>query len=123
MYTKEQVLKKLGTFMEAKIDEMSINNSIVMVFRPIIQRATKKILCKVDKVLDYIADENGMIDIETILTEMGNNLITAANKSYPDMFDGMSIGNGKITIDIPFIDKELVFTKDDIEELKTYLMR
>lgn len=123
MYTKEQIINKLETYLNNKIDELSINNSLVMVLRPVIHRASKKVMCKLDKMLDFIADEKGMIDIETILTEVENNLITATSKSYPDVFNGISVGNGKISVDIPFINKELVFTKEDIEDLKSYLLR
>lgn len=123
MYTKEQIISKLETYLNNKIDELSINNSLVMVLRPIIHRATKKVMCKIDKMLDFIADEKGMIDVEEILNEVENNLVTAASKSYPDVFNGISVGNGKISVDIPFINKELVFTKEDIEDLKNYLLR
>lgn len=123
MYTKEQIISKLETYLNNKIDELSINNSLVMVLRPVIHRATKKVICKIDKMLDFIADEKGMIDVEEILNEVANNLVTASAKSYPDVFNGISVGNGKITVDIPFINKELVFTKEDIEDLKSYLLR
>ena len=123
MYTKEQIISKLETYVNNKIDELSINNSLVMVLRPVIHRATKKVMCKIDKMLDFIADEKGMIDVEEILNEVANNLVTASTKSYPDVFNGISVGNGKITVDIPFINKELVFTKEDIEDLKSYLLR
>lgn len=123
MYTKEQIISKLETYVNNKIDELSINNSLVMVLRPVIHRATKKVMCKIDKMLDFIADEKGMIDVEEILNEVANNLVTASSKSYPDVFNGISVGNGKISVDIPFINKELVFTKEDIEDLKSYLLR
>ena len=123
MFTKEQIINKLEAYINSKIDEMSIGNSLIMVFRLVIHRATKKVMCKIDKMLDYLADENGMIDAETILTEMSNNLITASTKSYPEVFNGITVGNGKFAIDIPFVDKQIVFTKEDIEDLKAYLLR
>lgn len=123
MYTKEQIISKLETYLNNKIDELSINNSLVMVLRPVIHRASKKVMCKIDKMLDFIADEKGMIDVEEILNEVANNLVTASTKSYPDILNGVSIGNGKISVDIPLINKELVFTKEDIEDLKSYLLR
>ena len=123
MLKKEDILKRLSEFVNNKVDEMSINNSIVMVFRPVIHRVTDKMICKVDKLLSLIADENGMIDIDAILGEIANNLITAAPKSYPDVLNGLTIGNGKIVIDVPIIDKELVLTKEDIEDLRHYLTR
>lgn len=123
MLSKEDIIKRLSEFVNNKVDEMSINNSIVMVFRPVIHRVTDKMVCKVDKLLSLLADENGMIDIDAILGEMANNLITAAPKSYPDVLNGLTIGNGKIVIDVPIIDKELVLTKEDIEDLRHYLTR
>lgn len=123
MLKKEDIIKRLSEFVNNKVDEMSINNSIVMVFRPVIHRVTDKMICKVDKLLSLIADENGMIDIDAILGEMVNNLITAAPKSYPDVLNGLTIGNGKIVIDVPIIDKDLVLTKEDIEDLRHYLAR
>lgn len=123
MFTKEQILNKIEAYINSKVDELSIGNSLVLVFRPVIHRATKKVLCKLDKFMDYVTDENGMIDIESILNEMTNNLITASTKTYPELFNGLTIGSGKITIDIPFIDKQLVLTKEDIEDLKSYLIR
>ena len=45
-------------------------------------------------------------------------------KEKADELDAaLRVGNGKFAIDIPFIDKELVFTKEDIEDLKAYLLR
>lgn len=123
MLSKEEVIKRLTEFINNKVDEMSINNSVVMVFRPVIHRVSKKVICKMEKLLSLLSDENGMIDIDGILGEMANNLITANSKSYPELLDGLTIGNGKISIDIPFIDKQLVLTKDDIEELRSYLTR
>lgn len=120
---KEDIVKRLTEFINNKVDEMSINNSVVMFFRPVIHKISKKIICKIEKLLSLLSDDNGMIDIDGILGEMANNLITANSKSYPELLDGLTIVDGKISIDIPFIDKQLVLTKDDIEELRNYLNR
>lgn len=123
MLNKEDIVKRLTEFINNKVDETSINNSVVMFFRPVIHKISKKVICKMEKLLSLLSDDNGMIDIDGILGEMANNLITANSKSYPELLDGLTIGDGKISIDIPFIDKQLVLTKDDIEELKNYLNR
>ena len=83
MLNKEDVIKRLTEFINNKVDEMSINNSVVMVFRPVIHRVSKKVICKMEKLLSLLSDENGMIDVDGILGEMTNNLITANSKSYP----------------------------------------
>ena len=123
MIAKEQILSRMTEFIKAKVDEFSMQSSVVMVFRPIIHRVSDKLICKVNKILSIIADDKGMIDIEAILNEMGNNLITAAPKEYPDILNGLKIGGGRIVIDIPFIDKELVLTKEDFNELKSFILR
>lgn len=123
MYTKEEIIKNITSYINNKIDEMSINSSLVMFLRPVLQRASKKVICKIDKMLDFLADEKGMIDAEAILGEMANNLVSSTTKSYPEVFDGLSIGGGKISIEIPFINKEVVFTKEDIEDLKRYISK
>jgi hypothetical protein len=123
MVSKEQILSRMTDFIKSKVDELSMQSSAIMIFRPVIHRVSEKLVCKVDKVLSIIADDKGMIDIESILNEIGNNLITAAPKEYPDILNGLKIGGGRIVIDIPFIDKELVLTKEDFNELKSFILR
>lgn len=42
-----------------------------------------------------IQEEDGTVDIEPLLGKMADNLIVAATKEYPDLFGGVTIGNGK----------------------------
>lgn len=48
-------------------------------------------------------------------------LIVAATKEYPDLFGGVTIGNGKIKIGIPGIDKDIVLEAADIDHFKSCL--
>lgn len=45
----------------------------------------------------------------------------AATKEYPDLFGGVTIGNGKIKIGVPGIDKDIVLEAADIDHLKSCL--
>lgn len=45
----------------------------------------------------------------------------AATKEYPDLFGGVTIGNGKIKIGIPGIDKDIVLEAADIDHFKSCL--
>lgn len=47
--------------------------------------------------------------------------IVAATKEYPDLFGGVTIGNGKIKIGIPGIDKDIVLEAADIDHFKSCL--
>lgn len=68
-----------------------------------------------------IQEEDGTIDIEPLLGKMTDNLIVAATKEYPDLFGGVTIGNGKIKIGIPGIDKDIVLEAADIDHFKSCL--
>lgn len=76
---------------------------------------------KVDKFLKMIQEEDGTVDIEPLLGKMTDNLIVAATKEYPDLFGGVTIGNGKIKIGIPGIDKDIVLEAADIDHFKSCL--
>lgn len=56
-----------------------------------------------------------------LLGKMTDNLIVAATKEYPDLFGGVTIGNGKIKIGIPGIDKDIVLEAADIDHFKSCL--
>lgn len=123
MYEVKCIVDKLTKLMNDKVAELSATNPIILVTKPIITRAGNKAICKAKDLLEMIADENGMVDIEAILDEMSNNLIVAATKEYPDIFGGLTIGNSKIKMGIPFINKEIIFEAKDIEEFKKSLKR
>lgn len=65
-----------------------------------------------------IQEEDGTVDIEPLLGKMTDNLIVAATKEYPDLFGGITIGNGKIKIGVPGIDKDIVLEAADIDHFK-----
>ena len=68
-------------------------------------------------------EENGLIDIETLLGKSIDNLIVSPVQEYPDMFKGVTIGNGKIRIGLPGINKDIVLDANDIETFKQSLVK
>lgn len=102
-------------------DELANQNALIMIFRPFIDKAADKSISKVDKFLKMIQEEDGTVDIEPLLGKMTDNLIVAATKEYPDLFGGVTIGNGKIKIGVPGIDKDIVLEAADIDHFKNCL--
>lgn len=96
-------------------------DALIMIFRPFIDKAADKSIGKVDKFLKMIQEEDGTVDIEPLLGKMTDNLIVAATKEYPDLFGGITIGNGKIKIGVPGIDKDIVLEAADIDHFKSCL--
>lgn len=123
MVSKEVIINKVIEFVDSKLSNLSSNNPIVLIFRPVIARAVNNNIGKLDNLLKLIQDDNGMIDIEGIMDEMINNLLVSKVKQYPNILGGMDVGAGTIKINIPYIDKSLVFDTDDFENFKQTLIK
>ena len=122
MVDRKVVIDKIVSFADMKLSEMSATNPFVLIIRPIIARVVNNNIEKLDSVLKLVQDKDGKVDIENILSEMIDNLLVAQVKKYPDIFGGIEIGNGTIKINIPFIDKAVVFDSYDIEVFKQNLI-
>jgi hypothetical protein len=116
-----EIIKGMKAFANAKISDMGSNNSIILFTQPILNRAVDNMLHKADSLLALIEDPNGCIDIESIVDEMITNLITTKSRTYDDILAGLTIGDGHIKINIPLIDKQLVFDTNDIKEMLMYV--
>lgn len=62
-----------------------------------------------------ITDEKGMVDGDGLLNDMIDRLIV----SKANTINGVTIGEGSIKVTIPFMNKTVIFDKDDFNELKT----
>ena len=118
---RAEIIKGMKSFANAKISDMATNNSIILFTQPIINRVVDNMLCKADSFLALIEDKNGCIDIEAIVDEMINNLITTKSRSYDDILSGLTIGDGHIKMNIPLVDKQIVFDTNDIKEMLMYI--
>lgn len=56
-----------------------------------------------------------MVDADGLLTDMIDRLIV----SKANTINGITIGEGSVKITIPFMNKTVVFDKEDFDELKT----
>lgn len=68
---------------------------------------------------------NGSIKGASIFkkSNTSDNLIVSPVQEYPDMFKGVTIGNGKIRIGLPGINKDIVLDANDIETFKQSLVK
>lgn len=93
------------------------------ILKPYFDKAANNYICKINKFLQMIEEENGLIDIETLLGKSIDNLIVSPVQEYPDMLKGVTIGNGKIRIGLPGINKDIVLDANDIETFKQSLVK
>lgn len=118
-----QLTDKLRSYIATQLDSMSKTTPMVGFMKPLITRALDKNFSKVTKALDLIADENGNVDVEGILSEMMENLMTTQPFTLKTSFIGdIEIGGGSIKLNIPLTDKRLVFDTTDLENFKEMLI-
>lgn len=122
MIERKVIIDKLVSFVDTKLSEMSASNSFILFIRPIVARAVNNNVEKLDSILKLVQDKDGKVDIEGILSEMIDNLIVAQVKKYPNILGGVELGNGSIKVNIPFLDKAIVFDSTDIEAFKQNLI-
>lgn len=95
---------------------------VISFTKPLITRALDKNLSKINKTLELIADENGEIDVEAILSEMIESVMTTEPFTFKTPFMGdINIGGGTIKLNIPLTNKSLVFNGQDLEGFKELL--
>jgi hypothetical protein len=117
-----QVADKLKYFIITQVDSMAKTTPLLNIVKPLVSRVIDNNFNKVYSALNLIADSNGEIDIENIISEMMDNLaVTSPFVLHTSFIGDMELGNGLIKINIPFTDKRIVFNRNDIENLKLLL--
>lgn len=122
MISLNQFECNLKVYINTQLEQMSKTTPVINFIKPLVKRALDKNINKVTKVLDLITDNNGNLDIEEIISEMTQSVINSNTFNINTQFIGnVEIGNGEIKFNIPFTDKRLVLTMDDIENFKNII--
>ena len=123
MVTRNQLMTNIKAYLYSQINTLSEGNPAINIFKPILSRVIDNNLFKIEPFLDLITDREGNIDIENIITEMKDNLLTSQPFviNLPVLGD-IEIGNGLIMANIPMINKRLILNRDDLNMLKEMLI-
>lgn len=123
MITTMQLTDNLKSYVSLQLETLSKTNPIIGFMKPLITRALDKNFNKITKALDLIADKDGNIDIENILTEIMENLMTTKSFTFNTSFVGdIEVGGGEIKFGIPLTGKRLVLNTADLEAFKEMLI-
>lgn len=123
MVTIMQLTDNLKSYISLQLESMAKTNPMIGFMKPLITRALDKNFDKVSKALDLIADKDGNIDIENILAEMMENLMTTKPFTFKTSFVGdIEIGGGEIKFNLPLTSKRLVLNMADLETFKEMLI-
>lgn len=116
MINKDNLIEEILKFINSKIADISSNNPLFdIVAKPYLSKIVDTNVSKLDKALSLITDEKGMVDGDGLLNDMIDKLIV----SKANTINGVTIGEGSIKVTIPFMNKTVIFDKDDFNELKT----
>lgn len=123
MVTIMQLTDNLKSYISLQLESMAKTNPMIGFMKPLITRALDKNFSNVSKALDLIADKDGNIDIENILAEMMENLMTTNPFTFKTSFVGdIEIGGGEIKFNLPLTNKRLVLNMADLETFKEMLI-
>lgn len=118
MVQKDTIIYELNNVITTKLDILSKNSPMFnTIIRPYIEEVIAVNIDKLDKLLTPITRSDGMINATHLLDNMTDRLVL----SEISKINGIEIGKGTIKIDIPFINKSVILTKDDINDFKKRL--
>lgn len=123
MINKLQLSENIKTYIATQLDSMSKDTPIIGFIKPIATRVLNNNFTKITGFLDLIADNNGNIDIENIVSEMVENIMNTNIFTYKIPFIGdVEIGGGQVKFNIPLTDKRLILSNNDFNTLKEILI-
>lgn len=105
-------------------DSLGATNPAIKLVKPLAKRAIVNNMDGIDKWLRKIADADGNIDIDGIVTEEIEIINSIDNYDFtiPFIGDG-NISRGNVTLSIPFINKGIVFNQSDLETFRQLLIQ
>jgi hypothetical protein len=122
MITVPKLIENLQRYIGVQINEMANTNPLIGFMKPLILRAANNSISKAHTSLSLLADKEGNIDVENILTEMVDSLMSTQPFTINTSFIGdIIIGNGNIKVGIPYTEKSIVFNSTDLQKLKEML--
>lgn len=123
MVNRKQLMANIRAYIYSQVNTLSSSNPLINIFKPVFTRAIENNLYKLEPILDMLSDKEGNVDIENIITEMQNNILTSEpfTVNAPIVGD-IEIGSGVIKVNLPMVEKRLVLNRDDLNMLKEMLI-
>jgi hypothetical protein len=114
-----ETIDKLKIFLNKQINSLALTNPVISFSKPIIIRIVNNNMHKANGFLSMLADENGEIDVQSLIPEMIQSVMTTRPFVYHTEFLGdLEIGGGFIKMNIPLTNNQIVLGKTDLDVLK-----
>jgi hypothetical protein len=114
-----ETIEVLKIFLNRQINSLALTNPILSFSKPLITRVINNNIHKANGFLSMLADENGNIDVQSLVPEMIQSVMTTRPFVYHTEFLGdLEIGGGFIKLNIPLTNSQIVLGKNDLDALK-----
>lgn len=114
-----ETIEVLKIFLNRQINSLALTNPILSFSKPLITRVINNNIHKANGFLSMLADENGNIDVQSLVPEMIQSVMTTRPFVYHTEFLGdLEIGGGFIKLNIPLTNSQIVLGKNDLDVLK-----
>lgn len=132
---KGEVKTAFQSWGNSKIDELFSNKAAARTFMKnglnnMMNRFDGKINSYIDYLFMFVADENGVVDSDTMIDTMASLFKEMQPRKYPLGMVDVSVGNGELVVELPhnlFLEMlvgdlgKVKFTTEDISEFKNLL--
>lgn len=114
-----ETIEKLKLFLTRQVNSLAMTNPLIGFSKPLIVRVINNNMHKANGFLSMLADENGDIDMQSLVPEMIQSVMTTRPFVYHTEFLGdLEIGGGFIKMNIPLTNNQIVLGKTDLDTLK-----
>lgn len=112
-------IETLKIFLNRQINSLAITNPLISFSKPLITRIVNNKINQADGFLSMLADSNGEIDVQSLIPEMIQSVMTTRPFVYHTEFLGdLEIGGGFIKMNIPMTNNQIVLGKADLDTLR-----
>lgn len=112
-------IETLKIFLNRQINSLAITNPLISFSKPLITRIVNNKINQADGFLSMLADSNGEIDVQSLIPEMIQSVMTTKPFVYhTDFLGDLEIGGGFIKMNIPMTNNQIVLGKTDLDTLR-----
>lgn len=114
-----ETIERLKLFLHKQLNSLALTNPLIGFSKPLILRVIDNKIYKMNGLLSMVADENGEIDVQSLVPEMIQSVMNTQPFIFHTEFLGdLEIGGGFIKMNIPMTNNQIVLGKTDLDALK-----
>lgn len=114
-----ETIERLKLFLHKQVNSLALTNPMISFTKPLILRVIDNNIHKANGLLSMVADENGDIDVQSLIPEMIQSVMNTKPFMFHTEFLGdLEIGGGFIKLNIPMTNNQIVLSRTDLDVLK-----